>query len=527
MSKFIFWLVTTCCWVLLSVGKALILEQVTVHKLDNHYMRISKPATTTQELPAISWIESIILQNEESEKLTDYSLRKETSHFLQFTKTMLWAYPLAHIMRWHIRRNKQLKQILQFPELLPVRNNIEKGSFAYDSLLFKQSFFQLLQNKSHLANLVCLAILFGDEFIDGIADCYGKEKTGNLLKNAQYDFDLQFREKGKSYELYYGFDICELLPADVLQTINPKYEISYAKFYQHLLFLLSEMNRHLAKLHKETANEAAQLICKVCNLCFDTYKTDVAGFHADYTLEELLQYQKSKDDDIINILLTLRAVLLNKRQLQYQKEFGSWSSMVRCMQLYDDMEDAAKDCDFQMNLCCWFARNYFPQEWAFLQGEKENLKQLKGLTLNATVALNMPGSCILTMQYARHLTCSKLNWVQRKITNYLWRKNWLGMNNDVTNKSNLFSFKNIMPRKEASVPMRLHFIKQQVNNVQHPLINQEMKEAWMMDVALMDAEVRQYIMKHASKREAYYLNSYFLENALKNKAALFTILTNG
>lgn len=101
------------------------------------------------------------------------------------------------------------------------------------------------------------------------------------------------------------------------------------------------------------------------------------------------------------------------------------------------------------------------------------------------------------------------------------------MNNDVTNKSNLFSFNNIMPRKDASVPMRLHFIKQQVNNVQHALINQEMKDAWMMDVALMDAEVRQYIMKHASKREAYYLNSYFLENALKNKAALFTILTNG
>jgi hypothetical protein len=284
------------------------------------------------------------------------------------------------------------------------------------------------------------------------------------------------------------------------------------------------MNRHLTKLNKETAQEAAMLICKVCNLCFDTYKTDVAGFHADYSLEELLHYQKNKDDDIVNILLTLRAVLVNKRQLKYQKEFGSWSSMVRCMQLYDDMEDAAKDCDFQMNLCCWFARNYFPQEWAYLQSEKENLKQLKGQQLNAAIALHMPGSCILIMQYAKHITCNKLNWVQRKITNYLWRKNWLGVNNTVTNSNNSFCFNAVMKKENASVPMRLHFIKQQINTVQHELITDEMKQAWMMDVALMDAEIRRYILKNNTKREGYYLSSYFLENAVKNKAAAFNRL---
>ncbi len=485
-------------------------------------MRISTPVSNNHSEAALSWIEDIILQNRESEKGMDDSLYKETGRFLQFSKTMVWAYPVARLMRWHIRRNKKLKQILQFPELLPVRNNIEKGSFAYDSLLFKQSFFKLLQNKSHLANLVCLAILFGDEFIDGIADAYGKEHTAQLLQNEQYNFDLQFKEAGNSYELYYEFDICELLPCQVLQNINPKYEISYASFYRHLLFLLDEMNRHLKKLEKETAKEATLLICKVCNLCFDTYKTDIAGFHADYTLEELLHYQKSKDDDIINILLTLRAVLLNKRQLKYQKEFSSWSSMVRCMQLYDDMEDAAKDCDFQMNLCCWFARNYFPDEWTFLQQEKEYLQKLKGLELNAAIALNMPGSCILVMQYARYITCTKLNWVQRKITNYLWRKNWLGIHNPVINTG--FSFTRIMHRQDVSVPMRLHFIYQQVSKVQHAFITEEMKQAWMMDVALMDTEVREYIVKHCRKKEAYFLQSCFLENPLEKKAALFQAL---
>lgn len=487
-------------------------------------MRNTQPAILQQLQSGDGWIETIIRLNTESEKGFNFSLRSETSRFLRFSKTMVWAYPLAHLMRWHIRKNRKLKQILQFPELLPVRNNIEKGSFAYDSLLFRLPFFKLLQNKSHLANLVCLAILFGDEFIDGIADTYGKENTGKLLKNESYDFDLQFRETAKSFELYYAFDICELLPLDVLHTVNSKYEISYASFYRHLLFLLEEMNRHLKKLDKETAKEAALLVCKVCNLCFETYKTDVAGFHADYTLEELLHYQKSKDDDIINILLTLRAVLLNKRQLQYQKEFSSWSSMVRCMQLYDDMEDAAKDCDFQMNLCCWFARNYFPDEWVFLQQEKEQLKQLKGPALNASIALNMPGSCILVMQYARHIACTKLNWVQRKITNYLWRKNWLGFGRPVS--ENTFSIKNMMQRPDASAPMQLHFIWQQVNRVQHELVTEEMKQAWMMDVALMDTAVREYIQAHCTKKQAYYLKSCFLENPLRNKAALFNALSH-
>ncbi|HVX51553.1 MAG TPA: hypothetical protein VHB48_15430, partial [Chitinophagaceae bacterium] len=82
-------------------------------------------------------------------------------------------------MRKHIRKNKRLNYILQFKELLQVRNNIEKGSFAYDTLLFKQSAWQVFKNSSHLANLVCLAILFGDEFIDGIAQEHGKHNIRN------------------------------------------------------------------------------------------------------------------------------------------------------------------------------------------------------------------------------------------------------------------------------------------------------------------------------------------------------------
>lgn len=448
-----------------------------------------------------------------------FNFWNEMWNFARFSKTMIWAYPTARIMRWKIRRNKELRHILQYPELLPVRNNIEKGSFAYDSILFKETIFSLLKNKSHLANLVCLAILFGDEFIDGIAETYGKPGTAALLTNPQYDFNLQYRKEDGRFCMFYAFDICQLLPQNVLETTNKKYEITYLEFYRHLLYLLAEMNRHLHKLPVEKAEEAAKLICHVCNLCFNTYKTDITEFNEHYTLEELLEYQKTKDDDIIHFLLTLRAELLDKKQLQYQKNFTCWSSMVRSMQLYDDMEDAAKDCDFQMNSCCWFARNYFPKEWEWLQENKLGLRLKKGLKLNAAIALHMPGSCMLSMQYARNLATSKLSWVQRKITNYLWRKNWLGFNNPLLNTG--FSIQEILGKKEISVPMQLHFILQKINTAAHETITDTMKKNWALDIALMDGQVRKYIFNHISRKERYFLTSCFLEWDENEKAEIW------
>jgi len=217
---------------------------------------------------------------------------------------------------------------------------------------------------------------FGDEFIDGIAAEHGKENIQRILCNENLDYYLRCKKENGRHELYYEFDICEVLPSEVLENINTKYGITYKAFYNHLQFLLQEMNSYLNKLEDEKAAEAAQLICKACNKCFDTYKADINEFDENYTLTDLLQYQKTKDDDIIQVLLTLRAVLLNKKQLQYQKQFGSWSSMVRSMQLYDDMQDVAGDCDFQMNVLCFFAKNYFTEEWLWLQQYKVRLQKL-------------------------------------------------------------------------------------------------------------------------------------------------------
>lgn len=463
-------------------------------------------------------VQQLLQQNRQYDDAFTASLPAELKHFLQFTASMLLAFPAGLYMRRRIRANKRLNYILQFKELLQVRNNIEKGSFAYDTILFGQSPLGLLQNKSHLANLVCLAILFGDEFIDGIAAVHGKQHIRTLLNNETVDYYLHCKKTATGFELCYQFDICTVLPDEVLQTTNHKYGITYQAFYGHLQFLLQEMNRHLNQLESEKAMAAAELICKACNKCFDTYRSDINEFEETFSLQDLMQYQKTKDDDIIQVLLTLRAVLLDKKQLQYQKQFASWSSMVRSMQLYDDMQDVAGDCNFQMNTVCYFAKTYFSNEWQWLQQHQSWLQKCKGLELHSTISLHMPASCMLTMQYARHIAHSKLSWVQRKIQNYLWRKNWLGINNALLNETT-FCLSVIMNKTGTSIPLKLHFIQKQVMAAEHPLLTDDMKWAHVFDVALMDTAVKNWLLKKMSWRQRYFLTSCFIEFPVQQKAA--------
>ena len=462
---------------------------------------------------------NLLEENNRHDGLFNFKLSSELFNFLHFTTTMVYAFPIGIYMRNRIRKNKRLNYILQFKELLQVRNNIEKGSFAYDTLLFKQSPFQLFKNKSHLANLVCLAILFGDEFIDGIAETYGKQSIQKILNDDAVNYYLQFRKVNDKYELYYEFDICEVLPQDVLEGINNKYGITYRSFYTHLQFLLSEMNIHINKAGRERSEEAVQLICKACNKCFDTYKADINGFDENYTLPDLLHYQKTKDDDIIQVLLTLRAVLMDKKQLHYQKQFSSWSSMVRSMQLYDDMQDVATDCNFQMNAVCYFSKNHFAEEWQWLQQNKAALQKCKGLELHSTICLYMPASCIMTMQYARNIAHTRLSWVQRKIQNYLWRKNWLGFNNPLLSEKG-FCLSAIMHKRNKSIPLKLYFIQKQVMQIESPFITAEMKWAHIADIALMDEELKQFLFKKMTRKEKYFLTSCFIEFPVLQKAAL-------
>lgn len=458
----------------------------------------------------------IIQENHHQLNSDKYSFWQELKHFLSFSGNMVWSFPVAQAMRWQVRKNPRLKKILQFEALIPVRNNIEKGSFAYDTLLFKENIFSILCNKSHLANLVCLSILFGDEFLDGIAKKYGRKETKALIFDSSLNFYLQSKVNAEGYcELYYEFDICSLIPKTVLSSVNTKYHIIYTEFYQHLLYLLSEMNRQLQKLPFDKSATCADLICKICNRCFETYKQEVGSFKEFYSLQELENYQQSKDDDIIMLLLNLRAELLSKRTLQYQKQFSSWSNIIRSMQLYDDLEDAAYDCDYQMNICCWIARTHFLNEWQWLLTNKEALKKLQPDEINITIALNMPASCMLVMQYANSISATRLSWVQQKIVNYLWRKNWLGDGNKQHHTANPFTIPAYL-----SLQGQIKYLVNKTDEINHHLISEEMKKAWVIDTAMMNIRLRKYILNKMKFSQRYMLTQHFLSWNISKKAEL-------
>ncbi len=476
--------------------------------------KLFEPVSFKQESED-DFFKSIISQNNERLTNQQFSFGKEAKQFLGFSGTMIWSFPVAIVMRWQIRKNPRLKKILQFQPLIAVRNNIEKGSFAYDTLLFRENIFSIIKNKSHLANLVCLAILFGDEFLDGIAKEYGKKETKELIFHSGLNFYLQKRTSASGCcELFYEFDICSLIPQKILSSFNSKYNISYEEFYQHLLYLLSEMNRQLKKFSPEKALTCAELICKICNRCFDTYKVDVGCFNEFYSLQELEGYQRSKDDDIIIQLLNLRAELLNKRTLQYQKQFSSWSNIIRSMQLYDDMEDAAYDCDYQMNTCCWIARTYFNNEWQWLLTHKDAIKDLPPNEINIVIALNMPGSCMLVIQYAKNISTEKLNWVQQKIVNYLWRKNWLGMNGQK------FSDNGLGIPSHLSSQEQLKYLINKMDKIDHYLVSNQMKKAWVIDIACMDYGLRKFVLSKMKFSERYMLTQHFLQCSIYKKSEM-------
>jgi hypothetical protein len=474
---------------------------------------------SANEMEEIEWLMTILAENKQFDNQYQDSWSAELKHFTKFIGSMLLAFPSGLFMRKLIRRNKQLSFILQFPALLSVRNNIEKGSFAYDTLLFKQSAFQVLQNKSHLANLVCLAILFGDEFIDGLAITAGKQTIRTILQDEKVNCKLQYHSSINETFLYYAFDIRDILPTSTLHTINEKYGITYYEFYDHLLFLLAEMNRNLNLLKPEIRITAAQLICQVCNRCFDTYKTDIAAFKPDYHLRDLLQYLDKKDDDIVHCLLTLRAVLLEKHTTLFTSQFKGWSTMVRSMQIYDDMEDAASDSGYQMNFACYFAYRFYKKEWDWLQATSDKLQLMPTLQRNLMMCLHMPASVIACRQYAKHIIVHQLSWVQKKITGYLWKKNWLGWNNDQY-KHDCSAFVAITKSPLTKI-QKITLLKNSILQIKESLLSEDNLYAHLLETAFLDPALRDDFFRFIPTRTAYFLKHHFFDYP-DNRKAFYT-----
>jgi hypothetical protein len=346
---------------------------------------------------------------------------------LYYSRLLLVALPAALIAKWRLRKNKELQQILSFSALKSAKSNIEKSSFAYDVLLFKENPLAILKHKTYLANLVTLAIIFADEFIDGIAQAYGKHNVLSLLNKNRNDFYLQNKKTLEGYELLYSCDFSKKIPEYIMKGSNAKYNITYYTFYNHLLFILSHINKQLNKFSQKQQQQAAGIICNAVNKSFETYIYDLQCQSENLSYNELLQYQQTKDEDILQLLLELRAVLLKKTTCKYTQQFKSWAMMLRSMQLYDDLDDAANDLNFQPNICNWYASNYYLNEYHWLCQHKASLTNMTSAQRQALIIKNMPKTYKKILEQATQIHNKYFNWVQHKIIDYLWNKNWFGL----------------------------------------------------------------------------------------------------
>jgi hypothetical protein len=133
-------------------------------------------------------------------------------------------------------------------------------------------------------------------------------------------------------------------------------------------------------------------------------------------------WHEKKNRSIQMRLLELRCVLLGKPVDHFESNFNGWLDIISTMQVYDDMQDCRGDEQFQDNLLLAFASGNFPEEMEWFHKNKK--RQLDDIQWRFAVSLNMPCSVYLCTIFTKDKMLQNMCWVQKKICNYLWKKNW-------------------------------------------------------------------------------------------------------
>lgn len=108
------------------------------------------------------------------------------------------------------------KQCQDLPHFAPLWKTIRGGGFAGNTLLLGITPLHHSASKTVNADLTCLAILFGGEFINGISQSTGKAFIGWLMKDKLSHFYLQQKTKNGKIFLYYQFDVRKIIGTEVL-----------------------------------------------------------------------------------------------------------------------------------------------------------------------------------------------------------------------------------------------------------------------------------------------------------------------
>ena len=432
-----------------------------------------------------------------------FSWAPELRHLLsiKFLKILGWPF-FKFRQRW-FTHSAFIKSCKKLPGFKQLWNTIQKGAYAYNSLFLGLSPF--CRHQTDLADITTLALFFGDEFIDGLAETAGKPFIRQLLKEHQQLFYLQMKIRTNKASIRYYFDLNELLPAEILRQVNSKYKISYYKFYELLRHFLELINKYLDNLPATKAEKIARKITDACNSCFESFLHDVNRPHSDVVpdVTSVLHFHESKTAYMQEKLLELRCILAGKEEMMYSIQTPGWLDIMRVVQIYDDIQDMVIDDGLQDNILLSVAFHYFPQEWTWFSTHR-NLLQQENLRL-VLFSRYMPGS----MEYCMRLAGDKIktmNWEQQKIMHYL-----------------LFRNKYILYKKNKEEDCQNDFLFQfykQVKDIM-PHLSIEMIKAFVIDTFMHVKEARKKILDTVDFSKAYQLQYDLFLLSASDKAAIF------
>jgi len=426
----------------------------------------------------------------------------------KFFNFLLW--PVFKIRQRHFTKSKIFKLCKPLPGFLDLWKTIQKGSFAYNTLFLGIIPIHRSSSRTDLADITTLALFFGDEFIDGIRLSAGKDFFLKLLNNNAEQFYLRKTINDKKVRVEYSFDLLKLLPIDVLEEVNARYNITYRRFYYLLKYFLQHINKNLAQLPLDTANHVADKIADACNTCLESYLHDINSYpeqDGDSDIAMLLDYHELKTRYMQRRLLEVRCCLADREDAMHSIQSQGWINIMSVVQIYDDMLDIVVDDGFQDNLLLCTAKRYFPHERQWFAANKELLKTKEHAAL--LTSLYMPCSVQFCLQLAVN-KIKTMNWEQQKIMHYLLKKNWFitYQNKDIT-----FCSKNVVSGIYQSIK----------NKMQH--LPQANIKSYAVDICFHKRSAQKQLLKKVNLTLAYQLKYNLLSMSIESKAAIFNDVT--
>ena len=445
--------------------------------------------------------------------------KDEVTHWFDPVNFYVYLWQPVRLRNHSLTLHQFFKTAFTLPHFNTLWDNICKGSFAYNTFLFRKPAFSKNYKNTFLADLTCLALLFGDEFIDGICNETGKEKVQELLKENGNRFYLHINKSNSGYpELEYSFDLYKLMPGFDWTTRNEKYGISYTEFYALLKQLLNLMNERLKKMDRSVAENAATKIKESCDLCFDTFIHDVKDTPVQLYYKGMIPptvWHEKKNRSIQLKLLELRCVLFNKSIASFEKRFNGWLDIISTMQVYDDMQDCRTDDHFQDNLLLAFASGNFPDEMKWFHENKKKFYDDEQWRMQ--VSMHMPCAAYLSTKFTKDRMVANMSWVQKKICNYLWKNNWFNPAIDFEKRSQFDNSKRLAEILKSTFPV-------------YTLTNNETEwKSYALEISFHDRQLRRYILKRAGLMKRYFLFFNFIQVSSFEKTDLINkiILENG